>query len=713
MATVEFDYKGVKTTIQCSIEDKIKDIIQKFLVKIIEKRENLYFLYNGQKLVEDSSFGEVAKKIDKDRQQMNILVSNIKEQQDINKEMKLSQYIICPECKENIRISIKDFKINLYECKNGHNSNEIELKSFCKTQYIDESEIKCGNNDCKNTKKESYQNKFYICINCNINLCPLCQTKHDQSHFIIDYTQKDFICPKHCDNYNKYCYNCKHDICAICETDHMEHKTIYYGTILPNKNELVKDLNNTKDIIRIFKENIDDMISKLNTIKEKMDDYYNIYNNIINNYDMRKKNYYILQNINDIKNYNIDFIKNLANIINNENHISKFTKLMELYDKIGFKKPKNFKTENDIFKYKEENTKTENEKKDNTNEKPENFADNILKKSDIILEYNPSDNKYENFNINEIKELKSFKPKYKIYFDKSFILNDGRLLTYYYSSDNKEKINNKMCVYNIQKDIICDIEYDIDENISNFTQMNDGNIIGISKDLRIFKLKEKSIEQIKIKFEDSNNFEYLFKLSNNKILIKNYKNEYATYSYKTYELKTIKDYFTISNYHFSKSICVINENQIAIYYSKDGKLFGENGFILFYDIKNLKEIKTLKLGNYERGNEMILINNNLIVELNDKLILIDINNTNKKKELKFEHNASYMNKLNEKTFLVGARDYIYQFEIKDEKITLKGEREHPNKNKWITYDNIINYPGNKIIVEEIKGEDYVLVIYGS
>jgi len=48
-------------------------------------------------------------------------------------------------------------------------------------------------------------------------------------------------------------------------------------------------LNNTKNIIRIFKENIDDMISKLNTIKEKMDDYYNIYNNIINNYDMRKK----------------------------------------------------------------------------------------------------------------------------------------------------------------------------------------------------------------------------------------------------------------------------------------------------------------------------------------------------------------------------------------------------------------------------------------
>ena len=209
------------------------------------------------------------------------------------------------------------------------------------------------------------------------------------------------------------------------------------------------------------------------------------------------------------------------------------------------------------------------------------------------------------------------------------------------------------------------------------------------------------------------NFEYLFKLSNNKILIKDYKNKYVTYSYKTDELKPIKDYFTISNHCFSNSICVINENQIAIYYSKDGKLFGENGFILFYDIKNLKEIKTLKLGNYERGNEMILINNNLIVELNNKLILIDINNTNKKKELYFEHNASYMNKLNEKTFLVGALKYIYQFEIKDEKITLKGEREHPNKNKWITYDNIINYPGNKIIVEEIKGEDYVLVIYGS
>ena len=50
-----------------------------------------------------------------------------------------SEYIICPECKENSRITIADYKLGLYDCKNGHKINNILINDFNKTQIIDET----------------------------------------------------------------------------------------------------------------------------------------------------------------------------------------------------------------------------------------------------------------------------------------------------------------------------------------------------------------------------------------------------------------------------------------------------------------------------------------------------------------------------------------------------------------------------------------------
>ena len=63
------------------------------------------------------------------------------------------------------------------------------FKDFEETQYIDESKIK--SDKCGNSKEKTYQNELYICLNCKINLCPLCKNKqHDNSHYIINYNQK-------------------------------------------------------------------------------------------------------------------------------------------------------------------------------------------------------------------------------------------------------------------------------------------------------------------------------------------------------------------------------------------------------------------------------------------------------------------------------------------------------------------------------------------
>ena len=50
MAEVIFNYEGINTRVQCNINDKMKDIIDKFIIKIIKQEDNLYYLYNGNRI---------------------------------------------------------------------------------------------------------------------------------------------------------------------------------------------------------------------------------------------------------------------------------------------------------------------------------------------------------------------------------------------------------------------------------------------------------------------------------------------------------------------------------------------------------------------------------------------------------------------------------------------------------------------------------------
>ena len=63
--------------------------------------------------------------------------------------------------------------------------------------------------------------------------------------------------------------------------------------------------------------------------------------------------------------------------------------------------------------------------------------------------------------------------------------------------------------------------------------------------------------------------------------------------------------------------CVINENEIAIHYDEDS-FFGNTAFLMFFDIKNNEQIKTLKLiyrlyrENANDINDICLINDNYL-----------------------------------------------------------------------------------------------------
>ena len=222
MAEVSFIYEGgEQIIIQCNdLEDKIEDIINKFKNRIKEKDNDLYYVYNGDKINEGLKLNEIIK--DKNTKKINILVYNNKK---IDKEKEIiSQEIMCPECKENILINIKDYKINLHECKNGHKIENISFNEFENMQKLDISKSIC--NICYKNNINTNE-ELYICNECNIILCKLCKYKHDKKHNIINYNDKYYICKKHNESYIKYCKECKENLCSKCINEHNNHNNIY------------------------------------------------------------------------------------------------------------------------------------------------------------------------------------------------------------------------------------------------------------------------------------------------------------------------------------------------------------------------------------------------------------------------------------------------------------------------------------------------------
>ena len=143
-----------------------------------------------------------------------------------NKNFKISKDIICPKCKEICKYKIEDYKIKLYDCKKKHSTEIMNLNEYENNQKIDISQIKCGICKDKN-KSNTFNNEFYICGDCNINLCLLCKSIHDKTHQIINYDDKDYKCHKHNEVLIQYCNDCNIDMCMSCcmscSNEHKKH----------------------------------------------------------------------------------------------------------------------------------------------------------------------------------------------------------------------------------------------------------------------------------------------------------------------------------------------------------------------------------------------------------------------------------------------------------------------------------------------------------
>ena len=706
MNRVNFNYNDDTFIIQCNNDDKMKDIISKFFNKLGNNKRNIFFLYNGQIINEELTFDKCANSLDRSRNCINVVVLEGQKRDDESKTVIKSDYIICPICNENAYLSIKDFKINIYGCKSGHKTENLQINELQKTQYIDQSKIKCDM--CNSLISEINENKFFTCYICKCNLCPSCKDIHEESHKsnIKSYEENQFNCNVHFEKYSCYCDECKIDICSLCKNEHENHKIITYDSIMPDI-EIIKnnELKETKEKIYELKSIINSMQYQLNKLNKNLDIYFDIYNNIISTFNKEKKNYFLINNVNNMNKYNNNFLRYISETTKDNNLKSQFTSIINLQTKIEFKKSfKNIEKEIIETNIIEENNVTDN-----------NINDNNIQKN-LNLE-----NNYNNINITKLKELQSFTTKYEI--NKLLVLNDGRILTKQVYYDENYEGFYKLCVYSTKNnnEFTCDIIFDC-EDISDFYLMDNGYVVIYISEIKTSTIKIIKFEKNNIKeiWKMEKGISKFKKLSNNLFYIRfvfktdrmvmgffgmqpDFEHKAELYLYDNKQLLQYKDINELYQKEKFKNLCQINDNEIVFYVTKKGKLYGENDFLIFYDIKMDKEIKILKIGNGENSKDMLLINKeNLFIERDENIIIIDTQNRNIKKKLKILLIADYITILNEKLFLHNYKKNLSLYEVEgEETIKLK---------ETISFEgyDIVKYPDNRLI----DYSDKKIIIYG-
>ena len=306
--TIEFEYNTKITKIEVYSQDSLQSAVNKFVEKENLDIKLLEFSFNNKEI----NFEEKIEKImdnlnDEDK---NILIqAKLKNNEDnINKKEIFE--ISCPKCFEPCRIKIENYLIKLYQCKNGHKIENIELDEFKKIQN------QISFQKCKICNKDKPIQELFRCIKCKIDICNDCKIYHANNHEIMDYNQKKFICKSHRNPYCNYCFTCKSNMCSNCLEEHNNHVIISFEEIKPNIDELKTKMNSIKNSINLLDEHIKELMNDLNKIMDNMKIYYNIYEKMLNNYDSNNKNYEILKNLNEINEDNI--VEEINHIINYE-----------------------------------------------------------------------------------------------------------------------------------------------------------------------------------------------------------------------------------------------------------------------------------------------------------------------------------------------------------------------------------------------------------
>ena len=112
MVEVEFSYHQNKINIQSNMKDMFEEIVQKYIIKSNLDINNIYFISDGKTINTKDKLENIMNESDKINKKIIILVETINNSINIeNTNIKISNDIICPDCKEICKYEIKDYKI--------------------------------------------------------------------------------------------------------------------------------------------------------------------------------------------------------------------------------------------------------------------------------------------------------------------------------------------------------------------------------------------------------------------------------------------------------------------------------------------------------------------------------------------------------------------------------------------------------------------------
>jgi len=330
-----FTYNGNNETMECKRDEFMLDIYKRYVMKIQVDLKKLYFLCNGSLINPEIKLCDIIKNNEKI---INMIVNELYNEEDNEINLKQSKDIICPICNEICLINLNDYRITFSNCRNDHRFIKIMFDEYFNFQKIDESKIicdKCLGKD-KNKKSEVNNNLFYKCFTCKINLCPLCKTKHDKMHLIINYDNNNYLCNEHGERYISHCKECMKDLCDSCRYDNKHYSSYHKVSFLY---EFIKRKENIMNTLRIKIDDLAKKITKKTTMKnkiiEKYEEYYKVAKDIINSYKRKNMNFYILNNMNNIIEYNEKIIKDIDKILIEKNVENENKYLSEIHQKMN------------------------------------------------------------------------------------------------------------------------------------------------------------------------------------------------------------------------------------------------------------------------------------------------------------------------------------------------------------------------------------------
>ena len=136
-AKVNFCLDGINLILECSKEEKMRDICQRYAAKVGRNLKTLVFLYGGTQLRFDLSFKNQANSIDNNNNEMNVLVYQIS-----------TDELICPKCGEKINLNseiLDEVVLTNNNIKNKINGIQLQLDNAINNSLINPIDIQLNN----------------------------------------------------------------------------------------------------------------------------------------------------------------------------------------------------------------------------------------------------------------------------------------------------------------------------------------------------------------------------------------------------------------------------------------------------------------------------------------------------------------------------------------------------------------------------------------